>query len=141
MIRRPPKSTRTDTLFPYTTLFRSVVAPVRLGGSRSPRRGARYRALADPACGLRALRRDAALRAGELCEGQAARLIAGCIRTAARIGRGASRRCAGERRSVILRGAGPACGAESAGKAPGSAERRVGTVCVRTFRSCGSTEY
>src|SRR3546814_8123474 len=24
MIRRPPKSTRTDTLFPYTTLFRSV---------------------------------------------------------------------------------------------------------------------
>src|SRR3546814_12418858 len=27
MIRRPPRSTRTDTLFPYTTLFRS--APVR----------------------------------------------------------------------------------------------------------------
>src|SRR3546814_5641748 len=24
MIRRPPKSTRTDTLFPYTTLFRSL---------------------------------------------------------------------------------------------------------------------
>src|SRR3546814_1160816 len=24
MIRRPPKSTRTDTLFPYTTLFRSA---------------------------------------------------------------------------------------------------------------------
>src|SRR3546814_4926832 len=38
MIRRPPRSTRTDTLFPYTTLFRSV-------GSRTdrnrcwPRRG------------------------------------------------------------------------------------------------------
>src|SRR3546814_3794750 len=29
MIRRPPRSTRTDTLFPYTTLFRSLV----LGGS------------------------------------------------------------------------------------------------------------
>src|SRR3546814_6827119 len=28
MIRRPPRSTRTDTLFPYTTLFRSVL---RLG--------------------------------------------------------------------------------------------------------------
>src|SRR3546814_17245249 len=30
MIRRPPRSTRTDTLFPYTTLFRSLVsqAPV-----------------------------------------------------------------------------------------------------------------
>src|SRR3546814_20957611 len=26
MIRRPPRSTRTDTLFPYTTLFRSVAA-------------------------------------------------------------------------------------------------------------------
>src|SRR3546814_7419868 len=25
MIRRPPRSTRTDTLFPYTTLFRSVI--------------------------------------------------------------------------------------------------------------------
>src|SRR3546814_20322962 len=29
MIRRPPRSTRTDTLFPYTTLFRS--APTRSG--------------------------------------------------------------------------------------------------------------
>src|SRR3546814_8940646 len=26
MIRRPPRSTRTDTLFPYTTLFRSELA-------------------------------------------------------------------------------------------------------------------
>src|SRR3546814_5702227 len=31
MIRRPPRSTRTDTLFPYTTLFRSVVLAVDLG--------------------------------------------------------------------------------------------------------------
>src|SRR3546814_4166285 len=29
MIRRPPRSTRTDTLFPYTTLFRSVPVPRR----------------------------------------------------------------------------------------------------------------
>src|SRR3546814_8028391 len=28
MIRRPPRSTRTDTLFPYTTLFRSLVRDV-----------------------------------------------------------------------------------------------------------------
>src|SRR3546814_3263269 len=28
MIRRPPRSTRTDTLFPYTTLFRSVIGRV-----------------------------------------------------------------------------------------------------------------
>src|SRR3546814_1186194 len=32
MIRRPPRSTRTDTLFPYTTLFRSVRKP----GARPP---------------------------------------------------------------------------------------------------------
>src|SRR3546814_7636852 len=30
MIRRPPRSTRTDTLFPYTTLFRSSLAPTAL---------------------------------------------------------------------------------------------------------------
>src|SRR3546814_10078284 len=29
MIRRPPRSTRTDTLFPYTTLFRSTHVPTR----------------------------------------------------------------------------------------------------------------
>src|SRR3546814_20088172 len=28
MIRLPPRSTRTDTLFPYTTLFRSPLAPM-----------------------------------------------------------------------------------------------------------------
>src|SRR3546814_20984186 len=30
MIRRPPRSTRTDTLFPYTTLFRSFLADIRV---------------------------------------------------------------------------------------------------------------
>src|SRR3546814_8149128 len=30
MIRRPPRSTRTDTLFPYTTLFRSVALALDL---------------------------------------------------------------------------------------------------------------
>src|SRR3546814_4393058 len=32
MIRRPPRSTRTDTLFPYTTLFRSAVDYARRNG-------------------------------------------------------------------------------------------------------------
>src|SRR3546814_15994169 len=32
MIRRPPRSTRTDTLFPYTTLFRSTGPSDRLTG-------------------------------------------------------------------------------------------------------------
>src|SRR3546814_20970039 len=31
MIRRPPRSTRTDTLFPYTTLFRSALQADHLG--------------------------------------------------------------------------------------------------------------
>src|SRR3546814_20546090 len=35
MRRRPPRSTRTDTLFPYTTLFRSH-RPVRLGELELP---------------------------------------------------------------------------------------------------------
>src|SRR3546814_7852723 len=39
MIRRPPKSTLTDTLFPYTTLFRSGLPAVH----RHPRRGGRQR--------------------------------------------------------------------------------------------------
>src|SRR3546814_21078874 len=34
MIRRPPRSTRTDTLFPYTTLFRSVVVLLPAGCGR-----------------------------------------------------------------------------------------------------------
>src|SRR3546814_16948019 len=33
MIRRPPRSTRTDTLFPYTTLFRSPERHGNLAGS------------------------------------------------------------------------------------------------------------
>src|SRR3546814_17683220 len=33
MIRRPPRSTRTDTLFPYTTLFRSLGGHVNHGGA------------------------------------------------------------------------------------------------------------
>src|SRR3546814_9807802 len=37
MIRRPPRSTRTDTLFPYTTLFRSQH---HHGGTRGPGRRA-----------------------------------------------------------------------------------------------------
>src|SRR3546814_1825585 len=38
MIRRPPRSTRTDTLFPYTTLFRSGQARADHGRELSPLR-------------------------------------------------------------------------------------------------------
>src|SRR3546814_12658599 len=45
MIRRPPRSTRTDTLFPYTTLFRSHRArPVPAGDAAG--RGLKERAMA-----------------------------------------------------------------------------------------------
>src|SRR3546814_18856347 len=36
MIRRPPRSTRTDTLFPYTTLFRSQRLPVHIYPGSEP---------------------------------------------------------------------------------------------------------
>src|SRR3546814_11291954 len=67
MIRRPPRSTRTDTLFPYTTLFRSadagvqrlllVPGPVDAREStphgdvvqfRAPRVGGGYRLIVEP---------------------------------------------------------------------------------------------
>src|SRR3546814_13642932 len=48
MIRRPPRSTRTDTLFPYTTLFRSqvdddTVIPQQVEVQRGDSRGVGYR--------------------------------------------------------------------------------------------------
>src|SRR3546814_4171041 len=36
MILRPPRSTRTDTLFPYTTLFRSPTPPLPTQSPQSP---------------------------------------------------------------------------------------------------------
>src|SRR3546814_10894518 len=44
MIRRPPRSTRTDTLFPYTTLFRSRLLGLFRAWNRPP-----------PACRTRSL--------------------------------------------------------------------------------------
>src|SRR3546814_18526162 len=41
MIRRPPRSTRTDTLFPYTTLFRSIDHFPQLDTARLVLRGFR----------------------------------------------------------------------------------------------------
>src|SRR3546814_5003535 len=46
MIPRPPRSTRTDTLFPYTTLFRSAPRTRRAAAARADLRGER----ADPRC-------------------------------------------------------------------------------------------
>src|SRR3546814_3742720 len=54
MIRRPPRSTRTDTLFPYTTLFRS-----------KPRKAAKFEILRSAAF-VRACARQIHEFAGEL---------------------------------------------------------------------------
>src|SRR3546814_3063709 len=62
MRRRPPRSTRTDTLFPYTTLFRSAPEPHR----RHPRLGrlsARGGGDADPPQPCGALGRDRVMEA------------------------------------------------------------------------------
>src|SRR3546814_8056624 len=42
MIRRPPRSTRTDTLFPYTTLFRSIFTFTSTRACTCPHRLQRY---------------------------------------------------------------------------------------------------
>src|SRR3546814_19570832 len=51
MIRRPPRTTRTDTLFPYTTLFRSVDAAAFLGARAVREDRLRQRRRADAARG------------------------------------------------------------------------------------------
>src|SRR3546814_6823929 len=53
MIRRPPRSTRTDTLFPYTTLFRSDQ-----DAHHPPSRQARGRAVEHRRCRADAIRRE-----------------------------------------------------------------------------------
>src|SRR3546814_11270178 len=69
MIRRPPRSTRTDTLFPYTTLFRSAwpvliflrfPPPWRQPGS-SPAHAAAHHQECDPRHRLRAAQRPEGL--------------------------------------------------------------------------------
>src|SRR3546814_15604763 len=108
MIRRPPRSTRTDTLFPYTTLFRSrhqdfaANAPDRLRAKRADRAG-RYQKVEDRAD---AERRDEADRHVAL---GVARFLGRCRhRIKAHIGEEDRRR---------------------------SEERRVGKECVSTCRS------
>src|SRR3546814_20327565 len=53
MIRRPPRSTRTDTLFPYTTLFRSLLSSrsvVRLDAERMDKKLEHWRGVIVSAC-------------------------------------------------------------------------------------------
>src|SRR3546814_16889524 len=108
MIRRPPRSTRTDTLFPYTTLFRSRRAGLRAAQHPPPagrgRGGERRRPL--PPAGRTA--RAVAAVAGDLRAGGPAA------------------------------GLGTARPLRRAPTSARSAERRVGTECVSTCISRGS---
>src|SRR3546814_205181 len=78
MIRRPPRSTRTDTLFPYTTLFRSVVRLRRLAAARDRERLGHlaqtltHARLADLIIGAHQLQRLALDHRNELLLGQRA---------------------------------------------------------------------
>src|SRR3546814_6794817 len=75
MIRRPPRSTRTDTLFPYTTLFRAQtrvfefddnLAEPSLGEGRKCHRVTRCRNVGDQSlCGFDAVLRHLVTRRSE----------------------------------------------------------------------------
>src|SRR3546814_13641819 len=112
MIRRPPRSTRTDTLFPYTTLFRSAAQEkgwFKLRGESC-----------KPFSRLREKVPEGRMRGRERSEA--------CLRF--RGGRLFSR-CAGEGLFLAAR---PSMGDVLLPQAR-SAERRVGKACVSTCRS------
>src|SRR3546814_5394818 len=91
MIRRPPRSTRTDTLFPYTTLFRSetVTLNARVKPEHDDRGGGGDLATAGADCCHRAHPRNALPRTG--VEGAA--MSRGSMGSAARARRPASTAC------------------------------------------------
>src|SRR3546814_15183409 len=81
MIRRPPRSTRTDTLFPYTTLFRSA-GPLpdssavehstvnRMAVGSNPTRGANFHLIyahVQPPCPARRIRLRSRSRLHGIC--------------------------------------------------------------------------
>src|SRR3546814_7875673 len=77
MIRRPPRSTRTDTLFPYTTLFRSAEALAIVAGAEAVRRRARPAEIPIAAARAAQLQRRPGGRAAVFCHRQA---VAGLAR-------------------------------------------------------------
>src|SRR3546814_21049444 len=123
MIRRPPRSTRTDTLFPYTTLFRSIGADHRAG-------------VASGAAGMKLGIAVAALGACLDRHFQYARLAGVDAQIAALAGfdidhqGAAGKRCCATTRDASI----PAAWAATAR----SDERRGGKECVRQCNSRGS---
>src|SRR3546814_17962486 len=122
MIRRPPRSTRTDTLFPYTTLFRSDTGDDREGdrlgdeGERHDKAGEDVAAdVAEPLLAVGA-ERDHECPGKTRAEVWRARMRAGAVRDVV-VRRTGGRRSPRDFHPV---------------RASSSEERRVGKVCVRT---------
>src|SRR3546814_13073333 len=117
MIRRPPRSTRTDTLFPYTTLFRSFSANNQEGvGNRQAASGGR-------------------------CTIAPGKYFDGTGRIEARQDRRLvhARGNAAPLRAADSSGLGPPQGTEDPqGRAE---ERRVGKECVRTCSTRGGQDH
>src|SRR3546814_15923310 len=65
MIRRPPRSTRTDTLFPYTTLFRSIVSAASAHGKDSADAAAKFERMWNRLSERVDANKDQAIDAGE----------------------------------------------------------------------------
>src|SRR3546814_11699761 len=125
MIRRPPRSTRTDTLFPYTTLFRSLdwfktELEQRLGYVLEPVRPYRFNDNGDRFGWVQGENGTWHLglyvESGRLWDTDSLRLLTG-MREIARIHKGAFRLTCNQ--NLIIR----------------SEERRVGKECVSTCRS------
>src|SRR3546814_14468379 len=122
MCRRPPRSTRTDTFFPYTTRFRSVM---RAGGD--PADPAQALAVCDFPAEMLA---DPALRSEEA--GRAASIVS--VHEAVRDALFARQRAfARQPGGAVL--AGRDIGTVIAPDADRSDERRVGKECCSTCRS------
>src|SRR3546814_15395129 len=121
MIRRPPRSTRTDTLFPYTTLFRSAVEQ-RVG-----------EALVDGFGGVLDPVDEIVGRAGD-DEG-----FGGVVEDGVAIGAGLAHQQRAQRPGVIggvaAANIGNRARRQTGGGGLRSAERRVGEECVSTCRS------
>src|SRR3546814_10169463 len=76
MIRRPPRSTRTDTLFPYTTLFRSTGSPSSSERAWALRRAAAKSVPGSAQTGRRRVRRRQRAGSGSpLCPRSGIRLV------------------------------------------------------------------
>src|SRR3546814_16188101 len=131
MIRRPPRSTRTDTLFPYTTLFRSGADGLKTGHTSeagycflgSAKRGGRRLIMVVAGLPSAKARREEAERLMNWGFASKSMSVA-----------------AQDRRSTKEKGGTDAGAASSQKRSTGnrSEERRVGKECVSTGSSRGA---